>query len=254
MVADALSRLVQETNQKDQIQNCGEDYVRQIAVMATPKTLKTRELERESEKDVKLSAVRQCLITGNWDKCPVEYKRVRYELCAVGKLVLRGVRIVIPESLREQVARLGHEGHQGMVKTKQRLRTKVWWPKMDSFVEQLCKSCYGCQLVARPSAPEPMTRTELPAQPWQATAADLLGPMPEGEYIFAMVDYYSRYFEVDILSSVTAADVIKSCNRMFATHGYPLSLQTDNGKQFVAEEFKEYLEELDIEHRTSPPR
>jgi len=112
---------------------------------------------------------------------------------------------------------------------------------------------YGCQLVAQPSAPEPMRRTEHPTQPWQHTAADLLGPMPGGEYIFAIVDYYSRYFDVEILTTVTTADIIKSCDKIFAAHGYPLSLKTDNGRQLISQEFETYLEEHGIEHRTSPP-
>ena len=134
---------------------------------------------------------------------------------------------MIPEILRDQVIHLAHEGHQGIVRTKQRLRTKVWWPRMDFDVEKVCKSCHGCQLVAQPSPPEPMKRTKLPTQPWQHTAADLLGPMPGGEYIFAVVDYYSRYFDVEILTNITSADIIKSCDKIFATHGYPLSLKTD---------------------------
>jgi len=98
-----------------------------------------------------------------------------------------------------------------------------------------------------------MRRTELPTQPWQHTAADLLGPMPGGEYIFAIVDYYSRYFDADIVTSVTSADIIQSCNKIFTTHGYPLSWKTDNGKQLTSQEFEAYLDEHGIKHLTSPP-
>ena len=58
------------------------------------------------------------------------YLAVKDELCVLGKLVLRGSRIIILESLRGEVLRLAHEGHQGIVKTKARLRMKVWWPKI----------------------------------------------------------------------------------------------------------------------------
>ena len=40
---------------------------------------------------------------------------------------------------------------------------------------------------------------------------------------------------------------------MFTTHGLPCSIKTDNGRQFVSEEFKTYLSENGIEHRTSTP-
>ncbi|PFX16626.1 hypothetical protein AWC38_SpisGene19096 [Stylophora pistillata] len=46
------------------------------------------------------------------------------ELMALEKLVLKGTRLVIPKKLRKQILDPAHEGHQGIVKTKQRLRTK----------------------------------------------------------------------------------------------------------------------------------
>ena len=89
------------------------------------------------------------------------------------------------EKLRNQILDLAHEGHQGVVKTKQRLRPKVWWPWMDRGVQHKCRVCHGCQLVSQPSPPELMRRTELPTEPWQDLAADLLGSLPSGEYLFA---------------------------------------------------------------------
>ena len=76
---------------------------------------------------------------------------------------------------------------------------------MDKDAEKVCKSCHGCQLVTQPTPKESMKRFEMPNQPWLDVAVDLLGPMPEGEYILAVVDYYSRYFEVDINKSITSA-------------------------------------------------
>ena len=80
---------------------------------------------------------------------------MKNELCTIGKLVLRGDRIVIPQSLRKSVLESAHEGHQGVVKTKSRLRTKVW-SKMDGDAERMCKGCHGCQVVDQFSPPEPM--------------------------------------------------------------------------------------------------
>ena len=73
--------------------------------------------------------------------------------------------MVIPLSFRGEMLRLAHEGHQGIVKTKSQLRTKVWWPKMDHDAEQVCKSCHGCQVVEEFSAPELMQRVEPPRVP-----------------------------------------------------------------------------------------
>ena len=90
-------------------------------------------------------------------------------------------------------------------------------------------------------------------QPWQDLAADLMGPLPSGDYIFVVVDYYSRYFEVDIMKSVTSTHVIGSLEKIFCTHGLPKLLKTDNGPQFASEEFESFLKTNDIQHRTSTP-
>ena len=173
------------------------------------------------------------------------------ELCVVRKLVLRGVRIVVPCKLRKRVIDLAHEGHQ--VKSKQRLRSKVWWPGIDSDIERRCKICHGCQLVSSPCVPEPLRRTRLPERPWQTLAVDLLGPLPSGHYLLVLVDYFSRFVEVSIMKSVTSELVIRELEKIFAVHGNPESLKTDNGSQFILTEFSSFLKENDIYHLTSTP-
>ena len=160
---------------------------------------------------------------------------------------------MIPKQLRAQVLKL--EGHPGIVAMKQRLRTKVWWPGMDKEVDRVCKSCHGCQVVSKPYKPEPMTRTELPSAPWQHLAAELMGPLPSGDYVFVVVDYYSRFFEMEFTKSTTSEKIINvsMLSKIFLTHGLPLSLRTDNGPQFVSDHLKKYLEENGIERRRTTP-
>ena len=116
------------------------------------------------------------------------------ELCTSGQLVLRGTRIVRPQTLRAQGLALAHEGPLGIVGTKQNLQTKVYWPGMDKVAEKHCKSCHGCQLMAQPNPPEPIKSTPLPDAPWQHLAADLMGPFPFGHSILVVLDYYSRFY------------------------------------------------------------
>ena len=234
-IADSLSRLVdkKEVSGHDD----AEEFIRFVAEASAPVAIPIREIEKESATDPEISQLRECISTGDWDKAPPQYKHVRNELSALGKLVLRGTRLLIPRKLRERVLDLAHKGHQGLVKTKQRLRTKVWWAGIHKQVESRCKTCHGCQLVGLPTPPEPLRHTEFPSQPWIDLAADLMGPLPSGEYVLVVADYYSRYFEVDILTSVTSTKLIESLEKIFCIHGLPHSLKTDNGKQFVSDEF-----------------
>ena len=139
------------------------------------------EIERESSVDDELETLQECIKTGNWENsnCP-GYKPIRDELCLFGNIVLRGTRIVVPKKLRGRVIELGHEGHQRLVKMKQRLRTKVWWPGIDKDAEKFCKTCHGCQVVGGLCNPEPLHMTELPQGPWQDIAIDFMGPLPSG--------------------------------------------------------------------------
>ncbi|XP_046578825.1 uncharacterized protein K02A2.6-like [Haliotis rubra] len=142
---------------------------------------------------------------------------------------------------------------QGVVKMKQRLRTKVWWPGIDAQAEAHCKSCHGCQVVSSPNPPPPLFRTTLPSLPWQHLAADLLGPLPSGDNILVVVDYYSRFFELYILKKVSTDAIIGCLKKAFLTHGLPYTLKTDNGPQFISDSFEDFMEQEGIIHNTSTP-
>ena len=81
--------------------------------------------------------------------------------------------------------------------------------------------------------PPPVKPTRLPERAWQEVAADLLGPLPTGEYLLVVVDYFSRWMEVDVLRSTTSATIIKCLDSHFARYGVPVGLRTDNGSNLA---------------------
>ena len=54
-------------------------------------------------------------------------------------------------------------------------------------------------------------------------------------------------------SSTTAERTIEVLEDVFATHGFPRLLVSDNGPQFTAMEFENFLKRNRISHRRSPP-
>ncbi|KAJ8375480.1 hypothetical protein SKAU_G00060600 [Synaphobranchus kaupii] len=246
-IADSLSRLLGETAKRERHNHGSDEYLRFVAVSATPKALTTREVEEASATDPELIEVREAIANGRFENCKA-YAAIANELCVVGYLVLRGTRIVLPRILHARALTLAHEGHLGIVGTKQHLRTKVWWPGMDRAAERHCKDCHGCQIVARPDPPEPLRPTPLPDGPWRDVALDLLGPLPSNHSILVVVDYYSRYYEYDILTSTTTEKVIDSLESIFSRHGLPVTCKSDNGPQFKSELFREYCENNGITH------
>ena len=127
-IADPLSRLMaDESPGQGNLGKLVEDYVRFVAMTPTPSALTTQEVEKALKDDKELSAVRECIRSGNWDKCLYKkYCAVVGELCSIGYLILRGSRTVLLQKLRPTAVALAHEGHLGIVGTKQTLRTKVW--------------------------------------------------------------------------------------------------------------------------------
>lgn len=243
-VADSLSRLPQSTNIPEGTRE--DDYVHQIVENARPCAIPMKDIIDHSETDAEICCVKKGIYDKEWNDLAKGYKIFENELCFYGNVLLRGNRLVIPCALRKKVLDTAHEGHPGIVALKGRLRSKVWWPRIDKDAEGLVKSCKGCTLVGLPNLPVPMKRRDLPAAPWVDIAMDLLGPLPNHEYLLVIVDYYSRYKEVKITKLITSAQIIKILKEIFSRLGYPISITADNGRQFISEEFKTYCQECNI--------
>ena len=190
------------------------------------RTMSTKEIERASAEKEQLTTIHKCWKTRDWSSASNPYKSLRDKITVIGKLVMR---IVVPLSLRERVLKLAHEGHQGIVKTKDRLWSKEWWPNMNSMVESHCKRCLGRQAVTPITATPPIKTTTIPTKPWRDLETDLMDPLPTGESLLVTVDYYSRWIQVDVVRNTSSSTIIKYPEKHFTRHGIPETLRTDNG-------------------------
>jgi hypothetical protein len=53
--------------------------------------------------------------------------------------------------------------------------------------------------------------------------------------MLVVIDAYSRFPEVEIVSSTSAKSTILKLERIFATHGIPKVLKSDNGPPFQSQ-------------------
>ena len=60
---------------------------------------------------------------------------------------------VIPESLRARVLTKAHDSRPGIVRMKQRYTETVWWPNMNSKLNNLSLNVKGVHEVGSPSSP-----------------------------------------------------------------------------------------------------
>ena len=250
--ADVLSRLpVGPTESNDPAAT--KVYACSVASQAVPSALTAKEVELASERDPTLKLIRDAVASGDWTHLSgTMYKAISDEIWVLGQIVMRGNRIIMPGSLWKQTLSLAHEGHQGIVRTKSRLREKVWWPNMNKQVEQLVKACYQCQLVGPRPKPEPIRSTKLPDGPWSNIAVDLLD-IPAGNHLLVVIDIFSRWPEAVLVKKTDAQHIITAMEGIFRTHGLPQSIRSDNGPPFASKEFESFLKHLGIEHQKGIP-
>ena len=178
------------------------------------------------------------------------YWTVRSDLTVEEGLLLFQTRLVIPEALQKDILERIHEGHQGIVKCRAFARSCVWWPKLSQQIESLIKDCKTCEK-QRQLQPEPLQPTKTPDFPWQRVGMDLF-EWKNHPYLL-IVDYYSRWIEIAHLRQTTSSTVIEHIKSIFARHGIPETVVSDNGPQFSSVQYAQFAKSYGFIHLKSSP-
>ena len=70
---------------------------------------------------------------------------------------------------------------------------------------------------------------------------------------FIVVNSHSKWPEVVPMASTTSTTTVNVLRDIFSRFGLPKTLVLDNGPQFVADEFKSFLQQNGVKHVTSSP-
>ena len=74
-----------------------------------------------------------------------------------------------------------------------------------------------------------------------------------GRTYLVVVDAYSKYSETVNMPTITATATIKVLRETFSRHGLPETIVSDNGPQFISEEFRNFCNNNGIIHCKSAP-
>nr|KYP67969.1 Transposon Ty3-I Gag-Pol polyprotein [Cajanus cajan] len=82
---------------------------------------------------------------------------------------------------------------------------------------------------------------------------DILGPFPPAKgqlkFLLVVIDYFPKWIEACPLAKITTENVRKfTWKNIIFRFEIPHALVTDNGRQFIAQEFEEFLNELGVKH------
>ena len=119
---------------------------------------------------------------------------------------------------------------------------------MSKHIKEMVQNCRLCR-VHSPTLVEPLQSSKLPEKAWTRLGSDII-KLGKKHYLI-VVDYYSRYIEVRGLDSLTSASTINKLNSIFAAHGKPKLLISDNEPQFSLGEFQKFTMTYGFQHMTS---
>lgn len=256
-VADTLSRAPTDSGCDQQIGDEVDVHVSALYNNVNFSADKLKLIKEEIDKDPGLSAVRDYCRSGwphtkNLLRGEVKpFWAMRDELHVINGIVFRINRVVIPCSLRKEMLQRIHEGHLGIEKCKYRARDVMWWPGMSGQVETLVAACSACAERRAAQPRQPLLPHAAPARPWEMLGADLF--QIKNKYYLLVVDYYSKYVEVVSLADIRSGTIISQMKGIFARHGIPKKLVSDNGLQFTSAEFTSFVNTWEFEHVTSSP-
>ncbi|KAK7099066.1 hypothetical protein V1264_003259 [Littorina saxatilis] len=115
----------------------------------------------------------------------------------------------------------------------------------------MVNKCTTCA-IHRPEKKEPLLPSSFPERPWERVGMDFL--TLHGKVYLSIVDYYSRWVETKLLKSESSAETINQIKSVFAVHGIPDVVVSDNGPQFSSNEFTSFAASYMFTHVTSSPK
>ena len=193
------------------------------------------------------------------DELAREYWSFKEELSVEDGLLFKSDRIVVPRSLRAEVLDEIHGAHMGESKSLSFARDYVFWPSMTAQIKDRVSSCSICNAFRNRQQRESLHPHDIPGLPWQVVGTDLFDYA--GQTYLLVTDFYSKYFEIELLRQNTARCVINNLKKIFARFGVPDEVVSDNGSQYsntrnlfsTTHEFKQFAEEWGFRHTTSSP-
>ncbi|XP_033115749.1 uncharacterized protein K02A2.6-like, partial [Anneissia japonica] len=219
--ADALSRLPMAPDKDfDREEDDAEtDTVCMIKSINLQLNNNAKLLQKETLKDPVLTTAirytregwpsREITVTQSTEGYKVQdFKRLKDSLMVTNGCLLYGNRVVIPFKLRSHVLELLHIGHFGMQRMKQLARTAVYWPNIDTDIEDTCRTCTPCGEHQNQPNKAPIHPWMLPEKPWSRVHVDHAIKFMGSNWLL-VVDAYSKYPCIHPTTSISTSATIK---------------------------------------------
>lgn len=143
----------------------------------------------------------------------------RDKLTIEDSLILKGICIVVPPNLREEMISVLHQEHLGKENCRRRAGTSTFWPGITKDVTNLAKECNSCQRHQRKQQKEPIIQLSL-----AELSSDLF--KFKGHQYLLILDQYNKFPIISNLTSTNSPAIITRLKSIFAEHGILTQLVT----------------------------
>ena len=214
-----------------------------------------RRIKRAYPDDELIQGIIQAKTSGQ-RKIPLELAKTHYLKLELGDchvhegLLYVNSRLFVPDvpELRTDVIREIHDtppgGHAGRSSTYERLSSHYFWPRMTDSVARYVKSCYVCKRAKayRDGKQGLLKPLPIPDRYWHDISVDFVTHLPvckrysrSYEHIMVVVDRLSKKKKFIPLDSLEVDAVVQAfIEWVWREEGYPFSVVSDRGTQFVS--------------------
>ena len=257
--SDMLSRMIpknDDTMQDKELESEIQSYVFSVIDAIPISDVKLRQLIEAQNEDEVTKKIKEYCLEGWPEKYQLPsaihpYLGDRGELTIVKDILLKSTRLVIPSAMRLEILDRVHEGHQGITKCRERAKQSVWWPGMSKQIQDMIECCRICN-EHKKNHIELLIPTPFPDRPWQTIGLDFF-KLKSVDYLI-VVDYYSRFIELGAMNkNKTIPEVLRVLKSLFARHGIPETLRSDNGPPFDSGDYLAFAREWGCDIVTSSP-
>lgn len=155
-----------------------------------------------------------------------------------------------PRSLRPRIIFLAQDYHPSIVRTKQRLCERYWWPSMNCEVEAQVNNCQSDKstITQKP----PLQLVSYRVGPTKQVGIDIAGSfrkMPQdSRFAITAVEQYSNEPEVEFVYQVTTKVIMRFLLKIFIIKEYPEIILSDHVPEFESHLLKSFLQERGANH------
>jgi len=178
------------------------------------------------------------------------YFNMKNHITIEEELVYYQDRLIIPVICRNDMLKLIHETHNGIVKSKMNAKKYFYWPGMLSDIESFIAGCSVCMKYSRANTQEPLINHTIPEIPFNKVGVDIAEKA--GINYLVVFDYFSRWIEIVKLNGKTSFDIINKLKDIFSHNGIPATIIADN-VPFNSYEFRNFAQEWNFKIVTSSP-